>query len=129
VATVASLFGDELVARLARQKTDQGGAIGATAGAGSFTGIAGVTRDFREQVQGFCHELQEIIEGQEYIVEDAQFALAYAVQGVSTPDIQDVDADVAVMIEKMLSVKSDAENLYRTYNCKQLRENAGLETR
>ena len=75
-------------------------------------------------LQGVCHELLEIIEGQEYIIEDAQFTINYAAK--LDGGYQNT---VGGMIPKMEEVKDTAQNLYdNVFNCKRARERAGLES-
>ena len=71
-----------------------------------------------------CHELLEVIEGQEYIIEDAQFALEYARRINDDPELYPILTD---SVAHMISAKEAAETIYDKLKCRSIRSEAGQE--
>lgn len=68
--------------------------------------------------QQVCHELSEVIEGAEYIVEDAQFAWLHDPTG-------DADAYVDI-IKHLFEARNTAQRKFLDNRCATLRKQAGL---
>jgi hypothetical protein len=90
----------------------------------AITALAPPITQRERDLQGLCHELLEIIEGQDDLTEDAQFTIGYA----SHLDGGYEDT-IGGAISHMQQAKQIAKSLYdNTFNCRRARERVGLET-